>query len=184
VFRSLLWAGLALAAITGVSSAQSVQRWSIQGSGALVFPTAEETDFENETRLGWEAQVRYTFSRFSIGGGYQRSTVYRFATGDFSAAVSVLFLEPRYVAVAGSSAALYLAGRVGASQLVCSPADDCVEQEWDVALGGGAGVLIRLSNRVAIDVGSQYFSTRYDIAAGEKRRAGYVLARLGLSIGL
>jgi predicted porin len=113
VYRTLLLAGTALVGTAVPSAAQSLQRWGLQGSGALVFPTAEETDFQNETRLGWEAQVRYTFSRFSLGAGYQRSTVYRFETGDFSAAVSVGFLEPRYVMFAGSVAALYLAGRIG-----------------------------------------------------------------------
>ncbi|HEX9895150.1 MAG TPA: hypothetical protein VGA78_14560 [Gemmatimonadales bacterium] len=184
MFRSLLVAGLALVGWAESSAAQSLQRWSIQGSGAVVFPTAAETDFQNEARLGWEAQVRYTFSRFSLGAGYQRSTVYRFETGDFSAAVSVGFLEPRYVLLASTLAALYVAGRAGVGQLVCSPAADCVEQEIDVALGGGGGILLRLSRRVAMDIGSQYFSTRYDVAGGAKRRAGYVLARLGLSIGL
>ena len=184
MFRFLLLAGLALVGSAVPSAAQSLQRWGLQGSGALVFPTAEETDFQNETRLGWEAQVRYTFSRFSLGAGYQRSTVYRFDTGDFSAAVSVGFLEPRYVLMAGSGAALYLAGRVGVSQLVCSPAEDCLDQEFDLALGGGGGILVRVSRRVALDLGSQYFTTRYDIADGAKRRAGYILARLGLSVGL
>jgi hypothetical protein len=184
VYRTLLLAGLALVGVAAPSAAQSLQRWGIQGSGALVFPTATESDFQNETRLGWEAQVRYTFSRFSLGAGYQRSTVYQFETGDFSAAVSVGFLEPRYVVLVNSFAALYLAGRLGIGQLVCSPAEDCPEQEYDLALGGGGGVLIRLSSRLALDLGSQYFTTEYAIADGSKRRAGYVLARVGLSIGL
>ena len=86
--RGLSLVALLLAGFTSAARAQSQQRWSVQGSGALVFPTAEESDFENSTRLGWEAQVRHTFSRFSLGGGYQRSTVYQFETGEFSAAVS------------------------------------------------------------------------------------------------
>ena len=182
--RGLLSVALLLAGLTSSLSAQSQQRWSIQGSGALVFPTADESDFENSTRLGWEAQVRYTFSRFSLGGGYQRSTVYQFETGDFSAAVSVFFLEPRYVVLAGSRAALYLAGRVGMSTLVCNPSEDCAEQGGHFAAGGGGGILVRLGTRVALDLGSQYFTTQYDIVNGQTRTAGYVLARLGLSVGL
>ena len=184
MYRTLLLAGVALVGMAVPSAAQSLQRWGLQGSGALVFPTAEETDFQNETRLGWEAQVRYTFSRFSLGAGYQRSTVYAFETGDFSAAVSVGFLEPRYVLLAGSFAALYLAGRIGVGQLVCDPAQDCPEQDFDLAAGGGGGVLVRLSSRVALDLGSQYFTTSYNLADGSTRRSGYVLARLGLSVGL
>ena len=182
--RGLLLVALLLAGLTASVRAQSQQRWSIQGSGALVFPTSDEGDFENSTRLGWEAQARYTFSRFSLGGGYQRSTVYQFSTGDFSAAVSVFFLEPRYVAFAGSRAAVYLAGRVGMSTLVCSPKEDCATQGGHFAGGGGGGVLVRLGSRVALDLGSQYFTTQYDIVGGATRTAGYVLARLGLSVGL
>ena len=136
--RGQLVVALLLVGLTSSVRAQSQQHWSIQGSGALVFPTAEESEFENSTRLGWEAQVRYTFSRFSLGAGYQRSTVYQFSTGDFSAAVSVVFAEPRYVVLAGSRAALYLAGRVGMSTLVCSPEEDCAEQGGHFAGGGSA----------------------------------------------
>jgi hypothetical protein len=182
--RGLSLVALLLAGLTSAASAQSQQKWSVQGSGALVFPTAEESDFENSTRLGWEAQVRYTFSRFSLGAGYQRSTVYQFAEGDFSAAVSVFFLEPRYVILAGSRAAGYLAGRVGMSQLVCNPSEDCTGQGQHFAGGGGGGVLIRLGTRVSLDIGTQYFTTQYDISAGQTRTAGYVLARLGLSVGI
>ncbi|HKP28864.1 MAG TPA: hypothetical protein VJU15_05660 [Gemmatimonadales bacterium] len=182
--RGQLLSTLLLAGLTSSVGAQSQQHWSIQGSGALVFPTADESEFENSTRLGWEAQVRYTFSRFSMGAGYQRSTVYQFSTGDFSAAVSVFFAEPRYVVFAGSRAAVYLAGRVGMSTLVCNPEEDCADQGGHFAGGGGGGVLVRLGSRVALDLGSQYFTTQYDIVGGTSRTAGYVLARLGLSVGL
>jgi len=182
--RGLLPLMVLLAGVTSMAGGQSQQHWSIQGSGALVFPTASESDFENATRLGWEGQVRYTFSRFSLGGGYQRSTVYKFSNSDFSAAVSVLFAEPRYVIFAGSRAAVYLAGRIGVSQLVCNPTEDCTDQGAHFAAGGGGGILVRLGSRVALDLGSQYFSTQYDVADGQTRTAGYVLARLGLSVGL
>ena len=150
-----------------------------------MFPTASESDFENSTRLGWEAQVRYTFSRFSLGGGYQRATVYQFTADnvDFSAALSVFFAEPRYVVMAGSRAAVYVAGRLGMSQLVCN-VPDCPEEGWHFAAGGGGGVLVRLGSRVSLDLGSQYFGTSYDLANNETRSTGYILARLGLSIGL
>jgi hypothetical protein len=172
--------------LAGTAQAQSQQRLSIQGSGALVFPTAEETAFKNTTRLGWEAQLRYTFSRFSLGAGYQQSTVYKIEGSDFSGAVSSLFVEPRYVLAAGSRLAFYLAGRVGMSQLVCSPKGDCAEQSWEAAYGGGGGLLFLLGNRVSLDLGSQYFATSYANApsVGGKTNAGYVLARLGLSVGL
>ena len=181
--RAMLMAGLHLA-LAGAVQAQSQQRLSIQGSGALVFPTAEETAFKNTTRLGWEAQLRYTFSRFSLGAGYQRSTVYKVEGSDFLGAVSSLFVEPRYVVTAGSKVAVYLAGRVGMSQLVCSPTEDCAEQSWEPAYGGGAGLLYLLGSRVSLDLGGQYFATRYSTATGGTVNTGYLLARLGLSVGL
>jgi hypothetical protein len=173
-----------LAALPLAAEAQSAQRLSIQGSGALVFPTASESDFENDTRLGWEGQLRYTFSRFSLGAGYQQATVYKFSTGDFSGAISVIFVEPRYVLTAGRRAALYVPGRAGVGQLQCDPAEDCEEQSWEAAYGGGGGVLLLLGSRVSLDLGSQFFSTSYTLASGDKTSPGYILARLGLSIGL
>lgn len=177
---------LALGGLSGTANGQSQQRWGIQGSGALVFPTTAETDFQNNTRLGWEIQLRYTFSRFSLGAGYQRATVYKLDTGTFSGSVSVGFLEPRYVVTAKDRLALYVAGRLGASKLLCDPKDDCAEQSLQLAVGGGGGVLVKLGNRVSVDLGSQYFATRYTNApeVGGTTSAGYVLARLGLSVGL
>ena len=184
--RGLSLVALLLAGFTSAARAQSQQRWSVQGSGALVFPTAEESDFENSTRLGWEAQVRYTFSRFSLGAGYQNATVYKFTANDvdFSAGLSIFFLEPRYVLLAGSTAAAYAAGRIGGSKLSCN-IEGCAEQGMHFAIGAGGGVLVRLGSRVSLDLGSQYFTTQYDLAVpGETASTGYILARLGLSVGL
>ena len=180
---AVAFALLALPLATG-ADAQSRQKVSLQGSGALVFPTASETDFQNDTRLGWEIQARYTFSRFSLGGGYQQATVYKLEGTAFSGSVSVGFLEPRYVVTATARLAIYVAGRVGVGTLVCSPEQDCADQSLEPAFGGGAGVLIGLTDRLAIDVGSQLFSTRFTRADGAKTNAGYLLARVGLSVGL
>jgi opacity protein-like surface antigen len=184
ITRAIVIAGTLLAA-AGTAGAQSLQRLSVQGSGALVFPTASETAFKNTLRLGWEGQLRYTISRFSVGAGYQRSTVYKAKGADLTGAVSTIFVEPRYVVRASSRTALYLAGRVGASQLVCNP-PDCADQSWEAAYGGGAGLLYLLSDRVSLDLGTQYFATRYTNAesVGGKTNAGYVLARLGMSVGI
>lgn len=176
--------GILLAVLASRAGAQSLQRLSVQGSGALVFPTSGEADFQNDTRLGWEGQLRYTFSRFSLGAGYQRSTVYKLQDAAFSGAVSLGFLEPRYVVAATSSVALYLAGRAGLGSLVCDPEPDCAEQDLEPTFGGGGGLLFQLGQRFAIDLGSQLFSTQFTRGTGAKSRAGYLLARLGLSLGL
>ena len=172
--HSAILTALLLGGLFGPAASQSTQRLSLQGSGAALFPTTEDPNFESETRLGFEAQVRYTFSRFSIGAGYQRSTV--FSSPDLSLALSLGFVEPRYVVAAGRTLAFYLAGRLGAGKLVCSEA--CQAQDTNLSYGGGGGVLIKLSRRVSGDVGAQYFQVSGDLSSG------YAMLRTGLSIGL
>ena len=156
--------------------AQSLQRWAVQGSAAVIFPFEEPAGLESDVRIGYDVQVRYTLSRWSIGAGYQRSPILQATSGDLDVALAVGFLEPRYVLVAGSRAALYLAGRVGAGRLSCSP-DRC-DDEWHVTLGGGSGVLFSLSSRLAIDVGAQVFTV------ADAANSNYFTARLGLGLGL
>lgn len=172
--RSSLLTGFLLAGLVGSAASQSLQRLSLQGSGAALFPTTEDPNFESETRLGYEFQARYTLSRFSIGAGYQRSTV--FSSPDLNLALSLGFVEPRYVVAAGSTFALYLAGRLGAGKLVCSEA--CQAQDTNLSYGGGGGVLIKLSRRASGDLGAQYFQVSGDLSSG------YAMLRAGLSIGL
>lgn len=165
---------LCLLALGGTAQAQSVQRFSIQGSGAALFPSQDDPNFESETRLGFEVQARYTFSRFSLGVGYQRSTV--FSSPDLSLALSLGFIEPRYVVAAGSTVAVYLAGRLGAGKLECS--EECAAQDTNLSYGGGGGLLFKLSQRVSADLGAQYFQVRGDLSSG------YAMIRAGLGIGL
>jgi hypothetical protein len=157
---------------------QSAQRLSVQGSGALLFPSQDDPAFESQTRLGYEAQLRYTPNRLSVGVGYQRSTVYRLEAdgADFTAALSLAFVEPRYVATANDRLALYVAGRVGYGTLVCSEA--CNANDSYLTYGGGGGLLIRVAGRTALDLGAQYF------VANDTFDYGYMMLRLGLSIGL
>jgi opacity protein-like surface antigen len=172
--RALFLTGFFLGGLFGPASAQSLQRLSLQGSGAALFPTTEDPNFESETRLGYEVQARYTFSRFSIGAGYQRSTV--FSSPDLNLSLSLGFVEPRYVVAAGSTLAFYLAGRLGAGKLVCS--ETCQAQETNLSYGGGGGLLIKLSRRASGDLGAQYFQVSGDLSSG------YAMLRAGLSIGL
>lgn len=170
--------GLLAAAGTSALPAQSMQRLSVQGSGAVLFPSRDDPFFENDTRIGYEGQLRYTINRLSIGAGYQRSTVYKFSADgvDFSAALSLGFLEPRYVVAAGDAAALYLAGRLGYGTLVCS--EECNANDAYLTYGGGGGVLVRLNQRMALDLGGQYF------IANDTFDSGYAMLRIGLGIGL
>lgn len=162
-------------ALAGQAQAQSLQRLSLQGSGAMLFATADDPNFTSKTRLGWEAQLRYTFSRFSLGAGYQRSTVFSFQGNPLSIVLSLGFIEPRYVVVASGPAAFYLAGRLGVGKLVCS---SCASQQTNATFGGGGGLLIKLSSRISGDLGAQYFRVTGDLPSG------YAMLRAGLGIGL
>ena len=160
------------------AGAQSLQKISLQGSGAVLFATRNDPDYDSKTRLGWEAQARYTFGRFSFGAGYQRSTVFAFTEGQLTLALSFGFMEPRVVLAARRGVALYLAGRVGAGKLVCSNPDECAPQKTNIGYGGGGGLLVRLSSRLSADLGGQYFEVRGDLPSG------YAMIRAGLGFGL
>jgi predicted porin len=177
--------GLAMAALASLparSAAQSRQPFSLQGSGAIVFPTEDYGEgLESGAKLGWEVQARYTFGRFSIGAGYQRSTVFKAdeAIADLTGTISVGFLEPRYVlGVWGERAAPYVAARLGYGGLLIR--GDTQVTEESVTYGGGLGLLYALAPSVSLDVGAQYFQADF---AGSGS-AGYFLARLGASVGL
>src|ERR1044071_4664261 len=122
--------------------AQSLQKLSVQGSGAVLFGVTRDPNYVSRTRLGYEGQLRYTISRLSVGGGYQRSTVFAFPQNPLRLDVSLGFIEPRYVFATRGRAGLYAAGRLGLGKLVCSAG--CTSYRTDVAYGGGSGVLIRL----------------------------------------
>jgi len=167
---------LALAGLGGAAESQSLQRLSLQGSGAALFATKNDPNFESKTGLGYEVQARYTFSRFSIGAGYQRSTVFSSPTLDLNLALSLGFIEPRYVVAAGSTVAVYLAGRLGAGKLVCS--EECQARKTNLSYGGGGGLLFKVSRRISLDLGGQYFQVSGDLSSG------YGMIRAGLGIGL
>ena len=166
-------------AVAGSAAAQSLQRLSLQGSGAVLFATHSDATYQSRTRLGWEAQARYTFGRFSLGAGYQRSTVFAFTEGDPppTLQLSFGFIEPRLVLFASRWVAFYLAGRGGAGKLVSSAPDFNVGKT-NIGYGGGGGLLFRMSSRVTADLGGQYFEVRGDLPSR------YAMVRAGLGFGL
>ncbi len=155
--------------------AQARQPLSIQASGAVLFPSTEDPTFSSKTRLGFEAQLRYTFSRFSLGAGYQRSTVFSADNLNFTQALSLVFIEPRYVVAAGNTVALYIAGRAGFGDFVCSEA--CTAPTSKITLGGGGGLLFRVVEGVSIDLGGQWFTV------DDQNSSSFGMVRLGLGIG-
>jgi len=177
-------AGLA-AAVLALSprpaGAQSRQPWSLQASGEWAFPTTDYGDvLQSGAKLGWELQGRYTFGKFSVGAGYQRTTVFKSDEADLTGTLSLGFVEPRYVvAVVGERLAPYLAARFGYGALLIREEPRVTENSF--TYGAGVGVIIALAPRVSLDVGGQYFLADFGGSGGT---AGYFLARLGLAVGL
>jgi opacity protein-like surface antigen len=181
-FRVII--GLAVAAVAGaplVAAAQSRQPWSLQASGEWAFPTKDYGDvLQSSSTLGWELQGRYTFSRFSLGVGYQRTTVFKSDQANLTGTLSLGFVEPRYVvAVLGERVAPYVAARLGYGALLIREEPRVTENSF--TYGAGAGVMIALAPRISIDAGGQYFLADFGGSGGT---AGYWLARLGLAVGL
>jgi len=177
-------AGLAVAAFAVASveaAAQSRQPFSLQASGGWVFPTKDYGDvLQSGSTPGWELQGRYTFGRFSLGVGYQRSTVFKSDAADLTGTISVGFVEPRYVlTVLGERVAPYVAGRLGYGALLIRETPRVTTTSF--TYGAGAGVMIAVAQRIAIDAGGQYFVADFGGSGGT---AGYFLARLGAAVGL
>src|ERR1051326_9114020 len=105
--RTICLPAWTVAGIRPPAAAQSLQTLAVQASGAVLFATAKDPSFESRTRLGYEVQLRYTFSRFSLGVGYQRSTVFAFPNNPLKLDLSLGFIEPRLVLAAGPVVALY-----------------------------------------------------------------------------
>jgi len=165
-----------VAGIGPPAAAQSLQTLAVQASGAVLFATAKDPSFESRTRLGYEVQLRYTFSRFSLGVGYQRSTVFAFPNNPLRLDLSLGFIEPRLVLTAGRMVALYGATRVGIGKLVCGT--QCAANRTDFTYGGGGGLLFRLSRRLSSDLGAQLFQVTGSLSQS------FAMARLGLGFGL
>ena len=176
---------MALALMSAPLAAQSRELVSLQVSGEVVFPTEDYGVLEKSATLGWEAQARFTFGRFSVGAGYQRSTVFKSdaSVGDITATLSLGFVEPRYVlGVFGNVVAPYVAARIGYGGLLVRSASDLIRStDNSFIYGGGLGVIFQVASRVGIDVGAQYFVADF---TGGQGSAGYFLTRLGVSVGL
>jgi len=181
--RSRLVLGLAAATLAVASvevAAQSRQPWSLQLSGEGVFPTKDYGDvLQSASTLGWELQARYTFGRFSLGAGYQRSTVFKSDAAGLTGTISAGFVEPRFVVTVLGRMAPYLAARLGGGALLIRQTPRVTNDSF--TYGAGAGVMIAVVPRIALDVGGQYFVADFGGGGGS---AGYFLARLGLAVGL
>lgn len=181
-------------------TAQSAQQFSAQGSLLYVSPSGDA--YEGlKSGAGFEAQVRYTPSAFSIGAGYQQSShdldFTEFGYGVRTAKIAGIFVEPRYVIDVGSSSyAPYVAARL--AKLTQSA--EIEELDLKASASGtqmnlGGGVLIRLTPRINLDLGLTYGTINFDDFKIEQGGATYtdtgsdsdgnnLVLRIGATIGL
>ena len=195
-------ATLALLALLPASGqAQSAQRVSIQASGLYV--GAYGTAYEGlNAGGGFEAQVRFTPSVWSIGAGIQGSIHSLDDTdlGDESVVLAGVFVEPRRVFDTGSTTfAPYISARLAylrQSLDVDIQGETISASANGTQVNAGGGVLLRVSPRVNLDLGATYglinFSdvdvtipgvgrTSVDGTSGNGQN---LVVRVGLSIGL
>lgn len=181
-----LLAALFAALMPASASAQSAQMVSLQVSGLGMYPFSGEMD-NYDLGGGWEGQLRINPSAFSIGAGAEQ-TFHQRTTGQD---ITLLggFLEPRYVIDIGSdNAVLYMSARAAISQITISDATD-EATGTGYTLNGGGGFLIRLTDRMNLDVGATlgykdlgevtFAGIPIDLGTGAN-----VVGRVGLAIGL
>jgi hypothetical protein len=176
-------------------SAQSAQKWSVQGSGLAVIPKGTAYD-GTSTGFGAEAQVRYTPSAFSIGVGFQASRHSLDVGGGQSEnlLLSGGFVEPRYVVdIHSSTAAPYVSARLAVLT------QSLTVNQYDLSstgtqLNAGGGVLVRMTPRVNLDFGLTFGSIHFEdvkvksgtqtvTVAGSSGNGTNVVLRVGAAVG-
>jgi opacity protein-like surface antigen len=173
------------------AAAQSAQPLSLQLS---VLAASQEIGKKSISGFGFEGQFRYTPpALWSLGGGIQYSA---HPSGEEEINIVGGFLEPRYAIDIGSDrVAPYLAARLAflheSSSLDVDPGPALVLKDFassGSAFGAGAGVLIRATGRINIDIGAAFVRQSFSSANSEgstaafKAFTGYV-AKGGISIG-
>ena len=169
-------------------SAQTAQHWSLQLSGLGSAPFGG--GFQGLTvGGGFEGQIRYNPSAFSIGAGVDMTFHTVEGAEDRSITLAGGFVEPRYVIHIGSeSVGMYLSARGAVSQISIdfgSTSSSAV----GLLLNGGGGLLFAVHNRVNVDLGATLGYRdlgiidsplgTFDLGTGSN-----VIVRLGLAFGL
>lgn len=180
----------------GTLTAQSAQRWSVQGSLLSVVPSGDA--YEGlASGIGLEAQLRYTPSAFSLGIGYQLSShdLTFFDGSTVSVTVAGIFAEPRFVIDVGSATyAPYLAARVALLTQELE-FDGLQASASGTQFNVGGGLLFRLTPRVNLDLGATYGAINFDdvtvsfegqtaTVEGSSGSGRNLVLRIGFTIGL
>ena len=173
--------------------AQSAQAISLQASG--LFNGVFGKVFKGlQNGFGGEAQIRYTPSAFSIGGGFQY-TIHQLQGAPENAKLYGAFIEPRYRIHTGSYVfAPYVSARFSLLKVGFTGGDFSISSNF-IQVNGGGGLLYRLSPRVNLDLGATYGYDR--LGAGTLRRkstgtssqfgassGSNVVVRLGFAFGI
>ena len=172
------------------ASAQTASRASLQVSALGSVPFSGGLSAVN-LGPGFEVQVRFNPSAFSIGAGFEISW-HEIEDSERKVRLSGVFVEPRYVLeVASENFAPYVAGRLAVSQTRFE-----ISRFSNTATGFtanvGGGILFVLSPKVNLDVGASIGAkdlgsatvassppTEFDLGSGAN-----VILRVGLAFGL
>jgi hypothetical protein len=177
----------------GALHAQSAQAISLQGSG--LFNGVFGRVFQGlQNGFGGEAQIRYTPSAFSIGGGFQY-TIHNITNATEDAKLYGAFIEPRYRIYTGSYVlAPYVSARFALLKVGFTGGNLSISSNF-LQLNGGGGLLYRLGPRVNLDFGATYGYDRLGAGTVRSKRTGTsshfnsssgsnVVVRLGFAVGL
>ena len=187
-----LGAAAALALAAGAAHAQLAPRPSLSLEGNVLYTTFQGRDFRDlNDGGGFEAQANIGVGAFSLGGGWLRTT--HGITGASEDAVqSGPYVEPRLaLPFYYTNFTPYLMGRVARITQRVETATGDVESTG-TALGGGLGMLVRLTPGVQLNMGLLYSSLRLgsagtgvrdDARAGSGGDGATLGFRAGLSVG-
>ncbi len=155
------FAALLAVSHTGELSAQSAQRYSVQVA-ALTTSIGVGRSAVTTGGFGFEPQLRInsvasseSWGNISIGLGAQWT---QHSAGPDDLTIAGAFVEPRWVIITPSTRVFpYLAGRLGLLQ----QSSNFGTSSSGAAIGGGAGLAIKLSPTVNLDLGGALVSQSF-----------------------
>jgi len=208
--RALVAAIVAAGFVAQPAVAQSAQQWSLQASLFSSTLIGDNPIYQNvEPGAGFEVQIRWNPSLFSLGAGFQWTTHKQNLLAeqpdvidDPNTTLNGFFVEPRYVILVGSNTiAPYVSGRLSFLRQTTTaqfrtnngPATLSATAEG-INVNAGGGLLFRLGSRLNLDVGATYGWSSFgdfvtEVDGQEFDRAGSstgqnLAVRLGLVLGL
>lgn len=179
--------------LCGDLEAQSAQAISLQASG--LFNGVFGKVFQGlQNGYGGEAQIRYTPSAFSIGGGFQY-TIHHIRNRTEDLKLYGGFIEPRYRIHTGSYVlAPYVSARFSLLKVGFTGGDLSITSKF-IQVNGGGGLLYRIGPRINLDVGATYGYDRLGGGSLRRKASGTsttfasssgtnLVVRLGFAMGI